>query len=287
MTIAATLRPHRTSSPLRHLRWLGVLLTGTALFGVVLAVLLDTGDPVYVPSLLLLGAAVIPATLTTFVYQLERSRRISLARVLAGVVLGGIVGGVLAGQLEFETVRALGQLPTPMIGLIEESAKLAIPVLLLICWRPRPRAIDGLVLGVGVGSGFAAMETMGYAFVQLLRTNGNLGPVDQLLVLRAVSSLGGHAAWTGLACAALFAIAGARHRWLGTLRFLLVFAGVAALHAQWDTLAASGQGYLVIAGISFGLLLGAVLCMATPIGQRRRRGRRGQHGPVSRAYGEP
>jgi RsiW-degrading membrane proteinase PrsW (M82 family) len=228
------------------LHWVAVLLTGAALFGAVLLVLLNTGDPIYLPCLLVLGAAVVPATLTTFVTEVESSRWLSFPRVVVAAVLGGVVGGVLAGQLEFDTARALGSLPYLMIGLIEESAKLAIPVLLFAWRRPRPRAVDGLVMGVAVGSGFAAMETAGYAFVALLASGGHLRSVDSLLLLRAVTSLGGHAAWTGLACAAWFAIRGASSRWVGWLRFLGTFAGVVCLHALWDA-SAGGHDYLAVA----------------------------------------
>lgn len=116
--------------------WLAVLLTGLALFGAVLTVLLNTGNPVYLPSLLLLGAAVVPATLTTFITEFQPAPRLSVARILTIAVFGGVVGGVLAGQLEFDTARTLGSLPFPMIGLIEESAKLAIPVVLFAWRRP-------------------------------------------------------------------------------------------------------------------------------------------------------
>lgn len=241
-----------TTPPRVHLRWLAVFLAGVAMFVAVLAVLLDSGNPVYVPSLLLLGAAVVPVTFTTFVVERNLVRRISIGQVLAGAVLGGVIGAVVAGQLEFETARELGSLPTVLIGLIEESAKLAVPAVML-AWR-RPRAMDGLVLGVAVGSGFAALETMGYAFVTLLHSGGQLGPVTVLLFLRAVASPGGHGAWTGLACAALFAIRGARRRGLAWLRFLLVFAGVVAMHATWDS-TANGYGHLVVGAVSFVVLI--------------------------------
>ena len=249
-----TERLHATPMRSLHLRWLGILLTGTALFGAVLAVLLATGDPIYVPCLLLLGAAVVPVTFSTLVTEIEPAHRLSGSRILTGAVLGGVVGAVLAGQLEFETAHALGSLPPVMIGLIEEAAKLVIPVLLFGWLRPHPRAVDGLVLGVAVGSGFAALETMGYAFVTLLGADGHVQPVAQLLLFRAAGSLGGHAAWTGLACAAVFAIRGARPRWLGWVRFLCVFAGVVGLHAAWDR-SSGGRGYLAVGVISFILLM--------------------------------
>ena len=251
MTVAVTHpHPRRRSSLPR--RWLWVLLAGLGLFGVVLAVLLDTGDPLYLPSLLLLGSAVVPVTFTTFIDELPGSRRLSFGLLAIGAVLGGVIGTVLAGQLEFETIRTLGGLPTVLIGLIEESAKLAVPVAMLA--RRRPRAIDGLVLGVAVGSGFAALETMGYAFVELLHAHGNLAPVTGLLVLRAVTEPGGHAAWTGLACAALFAVRDARRRWLGWLRFLIVFTAVVVLHATWDS-TVMGGGHLLVGALSFALLM--------------------------------
>jgi RsiW-degrading membrane proteinase PrsW (M82 family) len=217
----------------------------------VLITLENTQNPVYIPTLILLGAAVVPATLTTLVTELEAVAGLSIGRVLTAAILGGIIGGVVAGQLELDTARDLGSLPFLMVGLIEESAKLAVPVLLFAWRRPRPRAVDGLVLGVAAGSGFAAMETMGYAFVTLLQTGGQLHSVDGLLAMRAISSLGGHAAWTGLAAAAFFAIRTSRNRWVGLLRFLAVFVGVVLLHTTWDTDAA-GHGYLAvgIAGVA-------------------------------------
>jgi RsiW-degrading membrane proteinase PrsW (M82 family) len=254
-----------------HLRWLAVLLTGLALFGAVLAVLIGTGDPLYLPCLLLLGAGVVPVTFATLVSEIEPSHTLSLERLLVGAVLGGVVGAVLAGLLEFETAHALGSLPTTLVGLIEESAKLVIPMLLFGWRRPVARAVDGLVLGVAVGSGFAAVETMGYAFVTLLRAGGHLEPVAQLLVLRAVGSLGGHAAWTGLACAALFGARSARNRMLGRARFLCVFVGMVALHADWDR-SANGSGYLTVGGISFILLMAVAWWLhAHPPGRSRRR----------------
>jgi RsiW-degrading membrane proteinase PrsW (M82 family) len=113
-----------------------------------------------------------------------------------------------------------------------------------------------VVLGVAVGSAFAVLETMGYALVALLQQGGTLDAVTHVLVIRSVSEPGGHAAWTGLACAAVFSIPGSARRWLGWLRFLAVFAGVVWLHATWDSLTASLDHLLIAAG-SFVLLMAA------------------------------
>jgi RsiW-degrading membrane proteinase PrsW (M82 family) len=233
-----------------------VLLTGLGLYGAVLAVLLATGNPVYVPSLLLIGAAVVPVTFSVFVSDYERAPRFTPSQVLSVAVVGGVVAALIAGPLEMETQRGLGSLPWPMIGVIEESAKLVVPV--LIAWRIRgARAVDGLVVGVAVGSAFAALETMGYAFVALVATGGHVEPVTHLLVLRAAASLGGHAAWTGMTCAALFAVRESPTRRRAWLRFLVVYALASGLHAEWDDHAAH-HGYLVVGAISLaGLIVAA------------------------------
>jgi protease PrsW len=244
-------RPYRGLLSLQ-LRWMAVLAVGSALYAAVLLALLATSDVLYVPSLLLLGAAIVPVTFVTFVGQ--QRRKLSTAQLAAAAALGGVVAIVVAGPLEYTTARQFGALPTWTIGLVEEAAKLAVPALILL-WR-RPPALDGIVLGVAVGSCFAMLETMGYAFVAFLQSGGNLERVTHLLVVRSLSGPGGHAAWTGLACAALFAIRGSRRFWLGWLRFLVVFAGVVWLHATWDRLANS-QGHMVVAAVSFTLLLAA------------------------------
>jgi hypothetical protein len=43
---------------------------------------------------------------------------------------GGVIGTVVAGILQYDSLRKLGPLPTVMVGLIEESAKLIIPVII-------------------------------------------------------------------------------------------------------------------------------------------------------------
>lgn len=280
VTVPAAVRPESTVVErlirTRHRafpwRWLAVLGIGLALFAAVAAGVVTTDDPILVPSLLLVGAAVVPATLTTLVTEAEASSQLTLGRVLTAAVLGGVAGGVLAGVLEFATEGALGTLPYLTIGLIEESAKLAIPVALFAWGKSRGRAVDGLVLGVAAGSGFAALETAGYGFVSLLEVHGQLAPVEGLLLTRALSSLGGHAAWTGLAAAAWFGIRGTRKRRLGWVRFLATFAMVVCLHALWDADVGSGF-YRWVGGFSFVLLVGTAVWLHHK--ERRTTGRSG------------
>jgi protease PrsW len=233
-----------------QVRWVTVLAVGSALYAAVLAALLGTGDVLYVPSLLLVGAAIVPVTFVTFLGPQRRG--ISVTQVATVAALGGVLAIVIAGPLEYVAAHALGSLPTWIVGLAEEAAKLAVPAVVLL-WR-KPSPLHGVILGVAVGGCFAMLETMGYAFVALLQGGGNLEGVTELLAVRSVFEPGGHAAWTGLAVAALFAIRGSRRRWLGWLRFLAVFAGVVWLHAIWDGLGTE-RAYVIVGGVSFSVLM--------------------------------
>jgi RsiW-degrading membrane proteinase PrsW (M82 family) len=255
----AVLRP-RVDPPRRFLVVLGV---GILLYAVAANALAATGNPLYVPSLLVLGSAIVPATFATLLVETQPGVRVTVPALVAAAVVGGVIGTVVAGRLEFDTVHRLGTLPLLGIGIIEEGAKLLLPaaVLLLV---PGLRAADGLVLGVTVGMGFAALETLGYAFVALLTDGGRIGPVQHLLLFRGVASPAGHAAWTGLACAALFTAHAARPRLRAWLRFGSVFALAVVLHALWDG-TSSPVGYAALAAVSLTLLLGAVLAARRPV----------------------
>jgi RsiW-degrading membrane proteinase PrsW (M82 family) len=225
------------------------------LYYLVLRTLQETKNPNLVPSLILIGAFLIPITFVTFIYQrVDRSgasTRTTPDVIALAALFGGVIGVVVAGRLEYDTMRDLGTVPMLAIGLIEEGAKLVVPVaVLLFLGRRRPE--NGLLVGVAVGMGFAALETMGYAFVALLSSKGSIGTVEELLLLRGVLSPAAHAAWTGLATAALWRAAAS-----GTLRaygwFVLAYLGVAVLHACWDGIG-TWWSYLILSVISLGLV---------------------------------
>lgn len=230
--------------------WLGVLVVGIVLFELVLQTLLSTQNPNLIPALLLLGASIAPAAFVTFI----RGRRLDYSvsgGVIAGVAfVGGVVGVVTAGTLEYDTLRSLGPLAVVGVGVIEECSKLLAPAAVLWFGRWRTPA-DGLLIGVASGAGFAALETMGYAFVTLVQTKGNIGAVDDVLLLRGLMSPAAHMAWTGLTAAALWRAA--QERWTGraTVRFLAVLAGAIALHALWDGLGSLlADGVIAVIGLA-------------------------------------
>jgi RsiW-degrading membrane proteinase PrsW (M82 family) len=101
--------------------------------------------------------------------------------------------------------------------------------------------------------GFAALETMGYAFTALLASRSNIGAVEQTLFIRGLLAPAGHTAWTGLTAGALWALAG-RPSWRRALVFAATFVGAVALHTLWDSIG-TAVAYLVLAVVSMGWLL--------------------------------
>ena len=221
--------PTRRGSRPRRFAWVAVLVVGAALFLAVERTLVVTRNPNLVPTAILLGAAVVPATFVAFIVGRRLPYSVGGAVLGVSAFLGGVVGVVVAGTLEFDAQRDLGMLPTVGIGLIEEVSKLIVPAVVLL-FLPRYRSpANGLLLGVAAGAGFAALETMGYAFTTLLSSRGSITATVDVLLLRGFLSPAGHMAWTGIIGAYL--APGPRGR------FNLVGAFVLAvlLHALWDS----------------------------------------------------
>jgi len=237
----------------RRLMWLWVLVIGVAAYLLVLRTLVATENLNFVPSLILLGSIVVPASVLVFAASNGRQVLVPATVTALVAVLGGVIGTVAAGTLEYDALHRLGALPMIMVGLIEEAAKLIVPVLVLVLARHRsPRA--GVVIGVASGMGFATLETMGYGFSALL-SSGSLVSVEQTLLLRALLSPAGHVAWTGLTVAALWAVGSAPHRGRAVLRLVGVFLAAVLLHAAWDGLDSLWVHVVVGSGSFVALLL--------------------------------
>src|SRR4051812_27650418 len=237
----------------RRWSWVLVLLVGATLFALVRHAIVRTGNPNLVPSLILLGAAVVPAAFVVFIAGRRLVFDVGGGTVALTALVGGVIGVVTAGLLEYGTLKRLGALPMVGVGLIEEFAKLLVPAAIFLLVRRYSHPADGLLLGVASGAGFAILETMGYAFVVLIQSRGNLGVVDNVLFVRGILSPAAHMAWTGIAAAALWD-AGA-HRWRGSAaaRFLAAFVAVVALHTAWDALG-STVVFVVVSLLSLDLL---------------------------------
>ena len=232
--------------------WLWILLAGIVSYLLVLRTLVATENLNFVPSLILLGSIVVPASVLTFAASTRGPVLVTAGTVAFTAVAGGIIGTVAAGTLEYDALHRLGALPMILVGLIEEGAKLIVPLLVLIFTAHRTGRA-GVIVGVASGMGFATLETMGYGFSALL-SSGNLAAVDQTLLLRALLSPAGHVAWTGLTAAALWSIPGARRKGMAVLRAVGVFVAAVLLHAAWDGFPSLWM-HLLVGAISLTALL--------------------------------
>jgi RsiW-degrading membrane proteinase PrsW (M82 family) len=239
----------------RRWAWLGVLVTGLILYVIVLRTLVHTQNPNFVPSLILLGATVVPLSFLTFARARTGRWQVPGSALVISAFFGGVIGTVVAGTLEYNTLRGLGMLPMILVAIIEESAKLIVPVILLftiMARHERRLPSDGLVIGIASGMGFAALETMGYAFTALISSNGNIGAVEETLFLRGLTAPAGHTAWTGLTAGALWAMIASptgKH----VIEFIATFIGAVILHTAWDTFPGLAA-FIILAVISLGWL---------------------------------
>jgi RsiW-degrading membrane proteinase PrsW (M82 family) len=237
----------------RRWSWLPVLAVGAVLYELTREALQFTGDPLFVPTLILVGAAVVPVAFVAFISGRRFSFGVGPWTVVLTALVGGIVGVLVAGVLEFQALRSLGAVPVILVGLIEELAKLLVPAAVLVLSRRTRRPADGLLLGVACGACFAVLETMGYALVALVRSGGDLTLVNLLLLDRGLLSPAAHMAWTGVAAAALWRAATERWRGRAVVRVLVVYLLVSALHDGWDG-TASAWAHAGLAVVSLGLL---------------------------------
>jgi len=220
---------------LRH-GWFQIFVGGLILLFLVEWVLATTHNPNYIPSVIVLGAFLVPVAFVSYLYERLQNWGVTLRPVVLCFLWGGVLGTVVAGFLEYQVAVTLGFLPKIGISLIEEFAKLIVPLLFYFLGRYRSEAA-GIVLGVASGMGFAAYETMGYGFVSPLQSRGNLVFVDWVLLLRGLTSPAGHASWTGLVCAVLWRerlkAGHAVLNWSVAAAFLTAV----ILHSLWDILA--------------------------------------------------
>ena len=124
----------------RRWAWLGVLVIGLILYLLVLRTLIRTQNPNFVPALILLGASVVPLSFLTFAQARTGRWEVPASVLLIAAFFGGVIGTVVAGTLEYDTLRGLGALPMLFVALIEESAKLIVPVVLLFTVMARHTA---------------------------------------------------------------------------------------------------------------------------------------------------
>ena len=225
-----TTPPGRTATRPHH--WARLFLTGLLLWASTVLVTFFTDNTNLVPTIVLLGSFLVPATVVIRVYE-RYAADLGPDRILTCFGLGGVIGVLGASVLESYLLSPSVWMYVG-VGLIEEAVKLA--ALVLVSRRLRISGLRyGLVLGATVGAGFAAFESAGYAFNAVLSIQGlSLDDLVETEILRGVLAPVGHILWTAIVGGVLFrARRGGRFR--VTAPVVPTFLGVSLLHALWDS----------------------------------------------------
>jgi RsiW-degrading membrane proteinase PrsW (M82 family) len=221
----------------------------------------SSGNQNLLPALLFVGAFTVPISLVVYFYEHIRDHDISKPLLTICFGVGGALGLTAAAFIEFSTLRTLNLGALIAVGFIEEASKLIFPAFMYILWRDRHEA-DGLLFGVAAGMGFAALETVGYGMLAFTQSQGNLGSVEQTLLLRGLLSPAGHVAWTGLICAVLWRERQKAGRAVINLSVIGAYLIAVALHTTWDVVNTVNMpavitygGMLLIASVSLTFLI--------------------------------
>jgi RsiW-degrading membrane proteinase PrsW (M82 family) len=218
----------------RRRYWWRVLLFSFASYVLGITILVFTGNSNIFPTVIMLGSFMVPVAYVVFFYERRSIHETNITATALTFLYGGVLGTFSAALLEPMFVRNLDFQTAFIIGLIEELSKV-VGVLVIARRRRHDSELDGLVLGAAAGMGFAAFESVGYAFTAFLRTGGSFSAVVGVTMLRGILSPVGHGTWTSILCGVLFRESRSS-RFRIDLRVILTYLTVVVLHGLWDGL---------------------------------------------------
>lgn len=223
-----------TSDQKRSWGWLRVLGFGFLLYIISLLVMVLTGNPNLFPTVVLIGNFLVPITYVAFFYERRNLSQLSLPSTAYTFFYGGVLGVLASSILEPIFIRQITPLSVLAIGLIEEGVKI-LGVIVIARSRKHDSEMDGLILGAAAGMGFAALESMGYAFTAFLQSQGSLSATVNTTLLRGVLAPIGHGTWTAILASALFRESQGR-RFRFNWKVISAYLVVSLLHSLWDGL---------------------------------------------------
>jgi RsiW-degrading membrane proteinase PrsW (M82 family) len=217
----------------RKTTWLQVLVTGFVLFFAGIVILILTGNSNLFPTVVIIGNFLIPVTFVVFFYERRHWSQLSLPTTALSFFYGGVLGVLAASILEPIFIRQLNLFNMFGIGLIEEFAKILGVLVIARHWRHNSE-MDGLILGAAAGMGFAALESIGYAFNAFLLSGGSLTITVIVTLMRGILASVGHGTWTAILASVLFRESGDKHFHLNW-KVLGAYFSVVVLHGLWDS----------------------------------------------------
>ena len=109
--------------------------------------------------LLILLPLLVPVSVLLLTWEMNVPRDISLMEVFKMVALGGVLSMMANFVLQIMGVNPT----TTWFGLVEEPAKLII-IILMLKQKDHKYILDGALIGMAVGTGFAVVETLEYVW---------------------------------------------------------------------------------------------------------------------------
>ncbi|NVT75149.1 PrsW family intramembrane metalloprotease [Listeria monocytogenes] len=197
-----------------------------------------------IPGLMVIGSFAVPFSVLLFFFETNAPRNISVFDVVRMFFIGGVAA--LVATLVIYSIIPVGKLNyfnALLVGFIEETGKMIIVALFIRSLNSK-YILNGLLIGAAVGAGFAAFESLGYAFnysvdAAFLFKGIHIAGETMLNVIfsRGWQSIGGHVAWAAITGAALVIAKGDQklgmhHIFTGT--FWKWFIIPIALHFIWD-----------------------------------------------------
>ena len=236
--------------------WLFLRLIILGVVGYWLMARMSLGNTKAFPGMIIFGSFVIPLATLTFFFECNVVKNISLYQVIKLFLYGGAVGFIFTTVLnnKLPNFYKIFESASPA-GPIEEPAKLLVLILVLIMGglKRKDYILNGLLCGAAVGAGFAAFESAGYAFDEILEaifegSRMNFTGTDFLnymttksasnIHLRAVLAPFGHVIWTAMCAGALWRVKKSKDFAISMLfnpMFLIVFAIAVTLHMTWNS----------------------------------------------------
>lgn len=176
--------------PFLFARFFGLFFLGLA----ALYLLMNSFQFARAGYIFMLGTScIVPVTILILIWEMNIPRDISLTEVFQIMAIGGVLS-IFAAIIGF-TGTEVGQMPALWAGLVEEPAKLLI-IYYFLKKKNRKYILDGILLGVAVGTGFAMFESMMYT-MEYFGAYGLWAGIDEAFV-RAFSGISGHGLWAGL-----------------------------------------------------------------------------------------
>ncbi|GAB3990803.1 hypothetical protein GCM10028807_18730 [Spirosoma daeguense] len=217
--------------------WLFLRFGGSALllFVALFVAVVQFDNKLLIPGLLFVGSFAVPFASLIFFWEMNAPQNVSLYQTIKLLFLGGMVSLFISLFFFSNTAFLSTFLGASSAGIVEESGKLLAVLALMRNKNQYHWILNGLLFGAAVGTGFAAFESSGYAFMVLLQ--GGFGQAVSNIFLRGVLAPFSHVAWTAITAAAIWRVKGEKpFDWdmLKDQRFLRTFIAVVLLHMIWN-----------------------------------------------------